>query len=351
MPANPYTVTYGPWAPDLADVGVQAPAYLPAVTLPLADCNGVYWRDGSYRCLPGPASIGPSLGVPITNAVSWYDQATGKEIVFAATANGLNMLEDGTWSVVPIQSSAQATAVGSLIQLTLGAPTYTAASTSISPSSQSQSDTNASHTFAAEVLTVTGATPSAIVWNFFGQSGTGTWSIFSGQGTTNCVAEVTGVPDASSCSISLQYTATIGGVNVSGNAPLSHSNTHLAPYTGTLVAGEFDDGSGDQWIGYDAGNWGSLSPTTDSTGKTINELTYAAVSGSGLTVQLGMSGFVSDPGYAYFSQLVVTGGPTFVPTPASYTWQGAGHAVWQWTVTSSPFANGNSYTVTLDYPP
>lgn len=349
-----HTIVYGAWAPDLANVGVALSSWQSSVevTLPVADCNGVYWEDGSYRCLPGLSPIGPSLGIPITNAVSWYDEASGKEIIFAATANGLSMLEDGAWSSVPIQSNAQVSAVGALIQLTLGTPTYFSSSLSITPTSQTLSGTPNSQTFGAEVVTASSGTPSSYVWSLQDIAGSGTWSIVSGQGTASCVAKVTGTNPSTTNRATLQCVVTIGGGTVTLDAPLIYNDTHTPPYSGTLTAGVYADESGDEWIGYSGGSpsWGSLAPTTDSTGKTIAELTYYSVGGVGTGVQLQLTGFASDPGSAYFTQLVA-GSTTLTSAASTYNWEGSGTALWTWAGVTSPFVNGDVYSITIDYPP
>ena len=53
MPA-PLALTFGPWAPDIADVAVMVNGA--PVTMPLADCLNVYFQDGKYRSLPTPAN-------------------------------------------------------------------------------------------------------------------------------------------------------------------------------------------------------------------------------------------------------------------------------------------------------
>lgn len=345
-----HTITYGPWAPDLENVGVQVMSWQQAVDLPVADCLNVFWENGSYRCLPGLASIGPSLGIPITNAVSWYDQAVGKEIVFAATANGLSMLEDDVWSSVPIQSNAQASAIGSLIQLTLGAATYFSSSLSIAPTSQTLASATGSQTFAAEVVTASDGTPSSYVWSLQDIAGSGTWSIVSGQGTASCVAKVVGTNPSTTNRATLQCVVTIEGGTVTLDAPLIYNDTHTSPYSGTLTAGQFVDGSGNEWIGYSVSQEGSLSPTSDPLGHTIATLDHYAVGGVGTGMELLIEGFASEPGPAYFTQLTA-GASTLTSASATYNWQGAGRALWTWPGASNPFSVGSPYALTIDYPP
>lgn len=55
--ADPLTLTYGPWAPDLANVAVQIPATNGPVPVPCADVLNVYYSNGAYRSLPAPATV------------------------------------------------------------------------------------------------------------------------------------------------------------------------------------------------------------------------------------------------------------------------------------------------------
>lgn len=98
--AQPYTVQFGPWSPDLSNVAVQMPNQWGATPLPCADCLNVYYQDGNYRVLPGLNTIGPSLGTQIQAAFTWYDDTADEEIVFAATSNGISALADNMWSTV-----------------------------------------------------------------------------------------------------------------------------------------------------------------------------------------------------------------------------------------------------------
>jgi hypothetical protein len=116
---NPYTIQFGPWSPDLQNVAVQMPYQFGATPVPSADCLNVYYADGAYRSMPAPASIGAPADSPIVNAVTWYDDTDQQEIVFAASANGIEQLIDGVWSVVPVATSITIPAFGHLIGITL----------------------------------------------------------------------------------------------------------------------------------------------------------------------------------------------------------------------------------------
>ena len=98
---QPLTLRYGSWSPDLANVPQEIPYinYAP-VDIASVDCSGVYFADGSFRCLPSPAPIAPALSAQALNALTWYDTVQGQEVVFAGTANGIYELVDGVWTLI-----------------------------------------------------------------------------------------------------------------------------------------------------------------------------------------------------------------------------------------------------------
>lgn len=119
MPA-PATVTFGPWSPDIQNDPVEVAPGFGAQTMPCADCLNVYFQDGNYKLIPSPNLTGPTLGAPALNAFTWFDDVAGQEIVFAGTANGLDELIDGVWSVVPLSISASVAVNGIRIGITQG---------------------------------------------------------------------------------------------------------------------------------------------------------------------------------------------------------------------------------------
>jgi hypothetical protein len=82
---------------------------------------------------------------------------------------------------------------------------------SIAPTSQSASGFSSSWNFSATVVTVTGGSPSAIVWSFENVA-LGSWSVLSGQGTLSAQARVTGVPVGEASEADFVCTVTIGGL-------------------------------------------------------------------------------------------------------------------------------------------
>jgi hypothetical protein len=228
---KPYTVRFGPWLPDITNVGVEMPYQWSDTELPVADCQNVYWQDGAYRCLPGLSSIGPTLGTPILSCFTWYDNTQSKEIVFAATANGFFQLEDGVWTQIPVQQNASAGTVGFAINIGLGSPTGLA--TAMSPTSESATQNSASYTFPALTAVIGYGSASSYNWYFTGQSGTGTWSIASGQGTSSASPAVSGTVANATTTVTCNCDITFGGhvYMISGSLSYTQNPPLLRSYT------------------------------------------------------------------------------------------------------------------------
>lgn len=215
--SQPFTINYGPWSPDLQDVGVQMSYQLTAQTVPVADCSNVFWQDAAYRCLPSPASIGPSLGVPITNAVNWYDNSTGKEEIFAATAAGLYALVDGSWSAIPIQFSAATNAVGQSLVLTQGSPIYS----TLSPAPLNWSGASSALNLPAMSVSGLSGSPSYF-WYFSGTSGSANWAVASGQGTASAIPNASSATAGQTSSATLNCQITLNGQTFTLSGPVSY---------------------------------------------------------------------------------------------------------------------------------
>lgn len=330
---SPITITFGSWAPDLANVGVVT-AWASAVpnAMPCSDILNVYWRDGGYRSLPGPASIGPTLGVPITAVANWYDNSTGKEEIFAATANAIYVLVDGTWTQLPVQSNSSTIAIGQVMTITEGAPSYV--SVSISPATQSLSGTSNFCNFSAEVASVALGTPTAYTWSLSGQMGPGTFVIFSGQGTPSCNVDLTGAsPNSTTSTITLTCQITIGAVNYPISSVLSYTDTYVTgTYSGSVTSGT--DGAGS--IGFQYGSFGSVSPTSDSNGHAIFSLYNVYDSYSGVWDNyFSIRGFSSDPGAGYVTTLTIRG-TNYLTSSMTYSYA-AGIATWILTSPTTAF--------------
>lgn len=342
---KPYTVKFGPWAPDLQNVGVETPFQWSETELPISDCENVYYQDGSYRSMPSLSSIGPSLGTPIVNAFTWYDDTSGTEIVMAATANGFYQLIDGAWSAVPFTTNLSS--LGLSISMKLGASAVTTTTASISPATQSASGSVNSNTFASTVATLTPGPVTSYTWSFSGISGAGSWSIASGGGTSTVVAKVTGAGNGvNSATLSCHIVAPAGSFTVSET--LSYTYTPPPPpkiYQGTMVAGSrVDVRANISYYGYQgagAPGFGSVSPADDINGHALDCLYFDTIANA-LTLKIASA---SSLGASYFSSLAISSVGTFARTAATYVYSG-GYSTWVWTTTDT-VVSGNSYSVTI----
>lgn len=118
---QPCTIQFGLWSPDLQNIAVQIPAVPGPIPMPCADCLNVYYQDGAYRCVPSPQSIGPSLAAQALNAFTWYDETSGNEIIFAATANGISGLTSDVWTAIPVLNALSVALTGLSLKINVGA--------------------------------------------------------------------------------------------------------------------------------------------------------------------------------------------------------------------------------------
>lgn len=320
---RPYTIKFGAWLPDLQNVGVEMPMQWTETALPCADCLNVYYQDAAYRCLPAPQAIGPTLGTPILDAFTWYDDTQGKEIIFAATANGFYTLIDGAWSAIPTET--QETALGLAIGISLGSPVGLA--TAVTPTSETASGSGSSYTFPALKAVIGAGTATSYTWSFTGVSGSGSWSIASGQGTSTAVPKVTGATAGATSSATCRCTMVVAGVTYVNSAALSYAENSFTPtnhtYTGdaasvetipdyasqVVIEGWGGGASGgaaygaidDSWGGGGGGAGGyfkkTITLTSAAWGKTINvSATHAAENISVTSGTFSLSTLTADTG-------------------------------------------------------
>jgi len=229
--AKPFTLKFGPWSPDLANVGIEVEGG--AEEIPAVDCLNVFWQDSSYRCLPSLASIGPSLGTQILDAFTWYDNTQGKEVLFVATANGFFTMVDRVWTEV--STIIQEGAAGLAISLKLG--TVTGLATAMSPTSQSASGTGSSFTFPAMQALIGYGTASGYNWHFAGTTGSGTWNIQSGQGTATAIPDVSFSTPGSMSTATCLCDITFGGTVYTVSGTLSYTQQALSPLLHSYTSG------------------------------------------------------------------------------------------------------------------
>lgn len=90
MNGDPYTIQYGPWAPDLANVAVTFQSPYGATTVPCADVLNVYYSNGSYKSLPSFLAYGGfviSVDYQVIGAYT-FTATSGAPIPIAGLANG-----------------------------------------------------------------------------------------------------------------------------------------------------------------------------------------------------------------------------------------------------------------------
>lgn len=118
---QPLSIAFGPWLPDVSNQAVRlAPYQASATSVPVVDCQNVYYQDSSYRCIPAPASLGPTLGVQALNAFNWYDEVSAKEYIFAASAEGIKALIDDAWTSIALSQAIVIQGQGLSLGINLG---------------------------------------------------------------------------------------------------------------------------------------------------------------------------------------------------------------------------------------
>jgi hypothetical protein len=108
--ADPYTIHYGPWSPDLANVAVEFSRQFSSTDVPCADCLNVYYADGCYRSLPSAVTIASLKSVgnppyPATGAFTGID-ASGAPFPIVGTQEYAWVYQNGAWVTVGSNYSA-----------------------------------------------------------------------------------------------------------------------------------------------------------------------------------------------------------------------------------------------------
>lgn len=329
--ADPYTIRFGGWLPDLQNNGVEVPPQDNDIELPAADCLNVYWQDSSYRCLPSLASIGPSLGTPILDCFTWYDNTQGKEVLFATTANGLWTLVDGVWSSVSIETQEGVT--GFSISIRLGSVKGLA--TSVSPASESASGSTTSHVFSALSARIGSGTATSYTWSFSAHAGPGTWSIASGQGTANAVPQVTGSTSGSTSTATCLCTIVANGVSYGVSSSLSYTQNTPPPLLHAYTSGSGTEtvpaGYTNVVIEIKGGGAGTSTPDATDTyldgggGAAYCRTSMAVTPGGTFNYQVGVAGGTNIHGNGVGgSASTVTSGSISLTTMTANGGQGAG---------------------------
>jgi hypothetical protein len=93
----------------------------------------------------------------------------------------------------------------------------------VSPVERAESGFANSFTFGSFTATVTGGSPTAIVWSIRNAGG-GTWTVNSGQGTLVAAPRVTGIPNGGGVGADFTVTVTVAGVDYSASAFVFYEN-------------------------------------------------------------------------------------------------------------------------------
>ena len=94
--ADPFTIHYGPWTPDLANVAGEFSRQFQVTDVLTADCNNVYYADGCYRSLPSAVSLQPITQHQPLDAFTGID-VSGKPAVFLGTSTRAYTFVRGAW--------------------------------------------------------------------------------------------------------------------------------------------------------------------------------------------------------------------------------------------------------------
>ena len=102
--AKPYVIGFGPWAPDGADVAFGMQFQYSQTTVPLADCNNVYYAHTAYRSLPAFVASG-ALASQCLGAWTALD-TTGTPQIYAGAGSDIYHWTGSAWSSVSKSAGA-----------------------------------------------------------------------------------------------------------------------------------------------------------------------------------------------------------------------------------------------------
>jgi hypothetical protein len=115
---------------------------------------------------------------------------------------------------------------------------------------------------------------------------------------------------------------------------------YTAAVTMTMVAGQSTVG-GDIVVGYQAGSYGTLSPTQDPAHNTVTAISWGGPSGA--VLQLSISAAAELP-FPYVYSLAINGGTPLLGSNATFSYT-APNSSWLWSYPG--FTYGDTYTCVL----
>ena len=96
--AQPLTIRYGPWLPDLANIPIAVVYPFGAMDVPTADCLNVYYADGAYKSLPSPTLQGTYSQLGNTKGAFTAVSPSGTPVILAGTSGAPGTGKLATWS-------------------------------------------------------------------------------------------------------------------------------------------------------------------------------------------------------------------------------------------------------------
>lgn len=105
--SQPFSINFGPWVPDGADVAIGIASQYTPTNLPLADCLNVYWSDQGYRSLKTFGGVGTALGAQALGAFTAINSSAAPQI-FAGTGSDLFQWGGSSFTNVSKSSGAYA---------------------------------------------------------------------------------------------------------------------------------------------------------------------------------------------------------------------------------------------------
>jgi YD repeat-containing protein len=288
---------------------------------PAGNRSTVQATDTSPPSAPGKPTFTNLTTTSVT--VSWT--AATDNIGVASYEYELN---SGAWTNVGTALTVNLTGLTSGTTYTVSVHAKDAGGT-IGPSSMGSVTTNfippgAPGTPSASSITSTTATVSwtaasgTVTSYAYSINGGGTWTSVG----TALTASLTGLTKATT------YTVQVHASNAGGTGPNSSASfTTAASDTVTMTQGTYVSGP-ITLDGFNSGQFGSVSPSTLTGGKTILQLMDAYNGPPFIYTQLIISGFTSDPGQSWLTS-VTANGVTRSGASAAYSYAN-GSAQWDW---------------------
>jgi len=109
--AQPFTIQFGPWTPDLANVPVQVPQMPGPIPVPCADCLNVYHNNGVYKSLPTQVAVSgsPALAGQCVGAFTFLDSSGTPIPIAGSIGTGLYAWMNSAWATLFVVAGGNST--------------------------------------------------------------------------------------------------------------------------------------------------------------------------------------------------------------------------------------------------